>query len=921
MKSIHRRLQPGAVALALLVLVPVVAQEAAAPAAEPDAPVVQPEEPAAQPDAPAAQPPDAPAVVPPVAPPDVIPGVRRQVPAPGMRLRQPARPLNPVMPVGAGGNAADSAGAARTADGSVDITALKFEGAPVDIVLQTYAEVTGRTLLMAPDVPKATITLRSQSDLTKEEFLQAIETALVMNGVALQPVGEKFLKVLPAKDIRRLGAKTEFDEPAEGRHTEDGKMVSQMVVLKSISLDEARKAIEGFKRNEGQIQIFERTNSILITDTVDNVNRMMEILKYIDQPLINREETNIRPILHAKATDIKKRLEEIIAESQKAQQQAKSAPEANPAGAPGIQRRALPAPVPVPGVIRPAGRPETPAADENTILETLVADAERGVIRGKVQIVADERTNLLIIITRPENMAFFDKIISVLDVETAPDVIVEVFRLEYAQVKDTDGAKGVASMLNELIGNPKKADEGGKAPAGTRGTEATGSRGVDLARSQSLAEAAAARVERSRQETVDAGGEPGMSKVGELSKDNIKILADERTNALIIMASKSDLATLREIIRSMDIMLSQVLVETVVLEIGLTDELSTGIDWVQRTLISGEGDRLTAFAGRGGGGSGTPVDTMTLQTPGSLSAAAGGVSYYATFFGLNVDAVIQAAASDSRARTLASPVILTLDNKEATIEATQDKYFFKGKRYAGTQADGQTAYEDDVETKSVGITVKVTPRINEKGFVVMKIDEKIQGFGEPQIVNKQEWPVVNSRNLTAEVAVQSGQTIVLGGLVNSSTEKTRSKIPLLGDIPYLGRLFRSDRYKESRTEVMVFLTPYVLDTPEELQAYSRRRKIAADAGEMWTQGFSGSRLADPPDRETTRRLHEAGIDPAAPIGTKSAVRIVSQPQAILDDRTILTTNAPQPALDDQTSTNNAPSASLDTEAPAKAPAP
>lgn len=889
MKSIHRRLRPGLVVLALLVLVPAVAQEPDAPAAEPDAPVAEPNAPAALPDAPVAQP-ATPAVVPPLAPPGVIPGIRRQLPAPGMPPRLPGRAINPATPAGAGGIAVGAADAPRAADGSVDTTALKFEGAPVDIVLQTYAEVTGRTLLLAPDVPKATITLRSQSALTKEEFLQAIETALVMNGVALQPVGEKFLKVLPAKDIRKLGARTEFDEPAEGRHTEDGKMVSQMVVLKSISLDEARKAIEGFKRNEGQIQIFERTNSILITDTVDNVNRMMEILKYIDQPLINREETNIRPILHAKAADIKKRLEEIISESQKAQQQAKTAPEANPAGAPGIQRRALPAPVPVPGVIRPA-RAAAPAADENTILETLVADAERGVIRGKVQIVADDRTNLLIIITRPENMAFFDKIISVLDVETAPDVIVEVFRLEYAQVKDTDGAKGVASMLNELIGNPKK-EEGGNAPAGTRGTETTGSRGIDLARSQSLAEAAAARVERSRQETVDAGGEPGMSKVGELSKDNIKILADERTNALIIMASKSDLATLREIIRSMDIMLSQVLVETVVLEIGLTDELSTGIDWVQRTLISGDGDRLTAFAGRGGGGSGTPVDTMTLQTPGSLSAAAGGVSYYATFFGLNVDAVIQAAASDSRARTLASPVILTLDNKEATIEATQDKYFFKGKRYAGTQADGQTAYEDDVETKSVGITVKVTPRINEKGFVVMKIDEKIQGFGEPQIVNKQEWPVVNSRNLTAEVAVQSGQTIVLGGLVNSSTEKTRSKIPLLGDIPYLGRLFRSDRYKESRTEVMVFLTPYVLDTPAELEAYSRRRKTAADAGEMWSQGFSGSRLADPPDREAAQRLHETGIDPAAPIGAKS-IRILSQPQPILDDRTTLTTNAPQ----------------------------
>ena len=526
-----------------------------------------------------------------------MPGVRRQIPAPGV-TRTPVRPALPIPPPSLGGAAAATTAGAevpRAADGRPDTTALKVEGAPADIVLQSYAEVTGSTLLMAPDVPKATITLRSQSELTEEEYLQAIETALVMNGIALQPVGEKFMKVLPAKDIRKHGARTEFDEPAAGQHTEDGKMVSQMVVLKSISLDEARKAIEGFKRNEGQIQIFERTNSILITDTVDNVNRMMEILKYIrpaaDQP---RGPTSAPSSMPRRPTS-KKRLEEIIDELQKAQQQAKSAPEANVSGAPGIQRRTLPAPAPVPGVIRPP-RTATPEPDANTIIETLVADAERGVIRGKVQIVADERTKLLIIITRPENMAFFDKIIDVLDVETAPDIMVEVIRLEYALAKD------VASMINDLIGNVKK-DESAKPAAGAK--DAPGL-------SESLAEAAA-RTEQALPRAAEAAAEPGMSKVGELNKDNIKLLADERTNALIIMASKGDMATLHAIIEDMDIMLSQVLVETVVLrDRPFSDKLTTGIDWVQRTFIVGDGDNMIAYAGRGGGGMAAPIDPLRV---------------------------------------------------------------------------------------------------------------------------------------------------------------------------------------------------------------------------------------------------------------------------------------------------------------------
>lgn len=803
---------------------------------------------------------------------------RPVLPAPPPVLRAPA--ARPPLPA-----AASPAGVTGT-----NAPALKFEGSPSDIVLQTYAEVTGRTLLVAPDIPKATITLRSQSELTRDEFLQAIETVLLMNGIALQPVGEKFLKVLPSKDLRKLGAKTELTEPEAGQHPEIGRMVSQMVTLKHIGLEEAKKTIEGFKRGEGQIQLFERTNSILITDTTDNVNRMMEILRYVDQPLINREETHIREIRFAKAVDIKKRLEEIIADSLKAQQQAKSAPVSNVAGSPGIIRRTLPAPTPIPGVIRPSVRVGEPEPVENEILETLVEDAERGVIRGKVQITADERTNLLIFITRPENMNFFDKIITVLDVDKAPDVIVEVFRLEYAQAKD------VATMLNDLIGNVKK-DDAKAAPAGAAGGEAA-------PRSETLAEVAARRQQAASAAAKEV--EPGMSKVGELNKDNIKILADERTNGLIIMASKSDLATLRVIVNDMDIMLSQVLVETVIVEVNLSDTLSTGIDWVQRSLLGYGNDRqpVVGFAGQGGGGTHLPADALRFNTPESFGSAVGGMSYYATFFDLNVDIVLQASATDSRTKTLASPVILTQDNKEATIEATTDQYFFKGKKYAGSNNDG-VYYEDDVEMKSVGLTVKVTPRINAKGFVVMKIEESIENIAGTQRINDGDWPIVASRKLSADIAVQGGQTIMLGGLVQDSKIKSHSKIPLLGDIPFLGRLFRSDKDTLTRSEVLVFLTPYVLDTPEALKADTIRRKFSSEMGDFWKRGWSDSELADPPTPEVARRIEEARraeesrseIVQAARAGvprtaTNAVPRLAAPLRPIGKVETTVTTNAP-----------------------------
>jgi len=328
--------------------------------------------------------------------------------------------------------------AAPIGDETAKAPALKFENAPSEMVLKAYALETGRTLLFAPDAPKANITLTSQTSLNRHEYLQAIQTVLVMNNIALLPVGDKFLKVVPAVNVRQRAIETLFQEPADGFHDEVGEMISQMVQLKYISMDEAKTTIDSFKSTSGLIQLFERTGSILITDTAENVNRMREIIQFIDQPHVVREEVNVRAIRYAKAATIKQRLEEIIAESLKAQQGSKESPSAKMSGSPGMGRTTTPLPLPVPGVVVRATPPASVTPASSPIIEALMADAERGMIRGKVQIIADERTNMLIIITQPENMSFFDRIISVLDVETAPDIDVKVYRLEYADAEPID---------------------------------------------------------------------------------------------------------------------------------------------------------------------------------------------------------------------------------------------------------------------------------------------------------------------------------------------------------------------------------------------------------------------------------------------------------------------------------------------------
>jgi len=145
----------------------------------------------------------------------------------------------------------------------------------------------------------------------------------------------------------------------------------------------------------------------------------------------------------------------------------------------------------------------------------------------------------------------------------------------------------------------------------------------------------------------------------------------------------------------------------------------------------------------------------------------------------------------------------------------------------------------------VGLTVKVTPRINPTGMVALKVDETYEDIGPDQTIDGQAWPTTQTRKLSADIAVKSGETVILGGLVRNEKTSSNSKVPLLGDIPFIGRyLFGSTSDSDTRSELLIFLTPYVQNTPEEGAAEARRRKDYLDVKGMWTKGWSNSKLAD-----------------------------------------------------------------------------
>lgn len=795
-------------------------------------------------------------------------------------------------------------------------TRLAFDQAPLEVLLYAYADVAGKILIPAPNLPKTQITLKTFEDreLTKEEYLEAIEVTLTMNGVVLEPFDKIFLRAFERKTVRTQGIRTSMDMPTTNSIPEKGKVVSQLIRLQHITAEEAQKALEGFKDPNGLFQVFERNNTILVTDTQENLNRMLEVVRELDVATPVTEDVFVRQIQYAAAMEIKTALETIVTESQKDAQQAKGgAPKES--GAPGFGGGTRPSLQPnrLLNLNRPGlNKPEPPPTTPNATMMAQVSDADRGMIRGKVLILADERSNKLIVITAKTNMDFFDKVIETLDVETTPEVEVEVIRLKYAESED------VASMLNDLIGNGSSSSSQAKNNQNAN-TAKNGTANRNLTQTRAGAGGAATRPQTAN----PTFSKSASSSLGELNKDNIKILADKRINGIVVMARKADMRAVKEVIEDMDVKLSQVLIETVIIEVTLGDDLKTGIDWVQRGRqkvttrermkdelgnelfweLDDEGKPTTTttttdtgfeafhsvsrmvrdgFYNNGnymlGGGAGTGSGMLgalvnaagqVVSNDTAVTAAnpiGGGLNYLLKSDKLNLAAVIQASKTDTRAKYIASPIVMTVDNKEAIVEATESRKFYSGSTTTTSYSTPVTSYS--YTDKDIGIKIKVTPKINPDGTVMLTVEEEYSQLGAGQSVlvsgsngSTQQEPIDTavSRKMSADVLLDNMQTVILGGLTETYKSDKETGIPILKDIPWIGKwLFGSVTQNETRKELLVFMTPYVLDDADAAQAEAIRRKKSMSDPRPWEDnGWSLSTVADPvAKKELLRRLND-----------------------------------------------------------------
>ena len=292
--------------------------------------------------------------------------------------------------------------------------------------------------------------------------------------------------------------------------------------------------------------------------------------------------------------------------------------------------------------------------------------------------------------------------------------------------------------------------------------------------------------------------------------DTAIIQADEETNALIITADPNTLLTLKSVIRQLDIRRAQVHIEAIIAEISTNRDKEIGIGAVVDGTESsdntfpvgisnlvGLGDLIAAAAGS------EEAALGVLQNLGSgLTVGVGGENSAGVRYGL----ILRALQTDSAANILSTPSIVTLDNEEAEIVVAQNLPFITGQFTGAGSLNPQNPFQT-IERQDVGLTLKVTPQINEGDTIKLDLEQEVS---DVVTITENSGPVTRKRSIKTSVLVDDGGILVLGGLIEEIVDDTQSKVPLLGDIPILGKLFTSRASTKRKQNLMVFLKPSIL---------------------------------------------------------------------------------------------------------------
>lgn len=629
---------------------------------------------------------------------------------------------------------------AETQAGGEEKVYLNVQDQDIKDVIKQISKATGKNFII-DDKVRGKVTIMSEKMMTKEEAYQAFLSALEVAGFTTVTGPGGIIKIVGLKEAVSSPIPIHVDSTP---YTDS--YVTRLIPLKNISALDMSNAIKGLISKSGNMFAYPATNTLIITDSGTNIDRLMKIIKELDQEG-PQQVLEIIPINFADAKDVAQKVLSLFEIEQK--------------GAVGGAKKG--------------------------------GGAELEEIKDVSKIIADERTNSLIVLASKRAIDKVRDIIAKLDVplKTGDTGMIHVHYLKYANAAD------IAQTLSAVTAGAKSSATGAKTGVGER----PGEKGKE-------------------------GAAKSAPVVAQL-EGGISIGADETTNALIITASAKDYQLLvDELISKLDIPRRQVYLEAIVMELSVTKGNRAGVSGYggagnntvlgfgsvsgpNMNVLNGLFDPRSLFAMPGMLGGLLARDTVSINVP-----QAGGGTTQLTI--PSFAAFLNLLQTYNDFNIVSTPNILTVDNEKASIEVTKKRYIPTTTTVAtaGSVLAGSTPVE-------AGLTLEVTPQITEGDAVRLEIHHKLSNFtGEAQ---GNIGPPETKREISTTVVAMDGQTVVLGGLMEDQVQHTKSKVPILGDIPLLGLLFRQSSSTSDKSNLLVFITPHVIKDPSDFADISKMK--------------------------------------------------------------------------------------------------
>lgn len=607
-----------------------------------------------------------------------------------------------------------------------------FKGTEIAEFINIVGKNLKKTMIVDPNV-RGKVNVRSYDLLTEEQYYQFFLNVLEVYGFAAVEMDNNVVKIIRNKDAKTSSIPVVGNEnPGAG-----DEMVTRVVEVKNVTVRELTPLLRQLsdQAGGGNVVNYDPANVIMLTGTAAVVNRLVKIIERVDKA--GDQDVQIIKLKYASAGEMVR-----IIEAMNKSAQGKA-----------------------------AGTP--------TFLIP--------------KIVADERTNSVIVSGEIQARERVARLVSRLDSELESNGNTRVYHLKYAKSED---------MVKVLQGVSESIES-------------------------------------------DSSGSQKSSKSSK--SRNVSIDAHEDTNTLVITAQPDMLRSLEAVIRQLDIRRAQVLIEAIIVEVFEGDGVNLGVQWYSETggftqftngpatissiagaAVSAEGEKgNTVTVTNSDGGSTTTTNPDTDGDYSLLAEVLGSVS--GTMFGIVKDdwgAIVQAVSSDTNSNLLSTPSITTLDNEEAYFIVGQEVPIITG---ATTGSSNSNPFQT-VERQEIGIKLKVTPQINEGSGVQLTIEQEVSSVSGATGVDIS----INKREIKTTVMADDGATVILGGLIDEDVQESVQKVPLLGDIPFIGHLFKSTSNTKRKRNLMVFLRPTIVrdgklmnDLSKEKYNYIRAQEVAS----------------------------------------------------------------------------------------------